>query len=240
VCVCTWSARVMSDLNRALFAMGLSDSRDAPVEVVVAKAAPKALTKKQLAEKEAAEKLEKLKKKAAKMVAADAGAKADGKKKEKKAEKDKEDKAKKEKEASDAAAAAAAEPSSSSADAVAAAPANPKARKSGRGAISAEDRRLAMEAERQRAEEAEAAFASAYACTPSAAALETVPMDYTVRSAEELEAARCEAERAREAQVSAAAAKQLEAVVRAATAKKKCEVSFEEWGLLRLATAAAA
>jgi len=233
----------MSDLNRALFAMGLSDSRDAPVEVVVAKAAPKALTKKQLAEKEAAEKLEKLKKKAAKMVAADAGAKAEGKKKEKKAEKDKEDKAKKEKEAADAAAAAAAEPSSSSADAAAsgaAAPANPKARKAGRGAISAEDRRLAMEAERQRAEEAEAAFASAYACTPSAAALETVPMDYTVRSAEELEAARCEAERAREAQVSAAAAKQLEAVVRAATAKKKCEVSFEEWGLLRLATAAAA
>jgi len=239
--------RTMSALDRALYSLGAADSRDGgPAPAVVAKAPERALTKKEQAAMEEKKKLERLKKKAAASLMGGEKDKKDAAKKEKVAAKKEKEAAKKEEEAvssvaapapGDAAALAAGAPSAAPPKAASKAPSKYAVAR----AISAEERRRAMEAERQRAEEAEAAFAAALgASVETATSLETVPMDYVVRTAEELDEARRAAALAGEERERVMVAEKLKAVVRAAVAKKGCEVSMEEWGLLRLVTAAAA
>ena len=233
------------NLNKALASLGASsrEIEGPPAAAVSLARAPPPMTKKQkeaLAEKE---KLEKKKKKAAALIAGAGKVEKDEKeKKEKKAAKAAED-------AATAAAEAAAAPAEAAApDANAAKEAESKAKvakaKTDKKvphvrSISQEERRIAIEAERQRAEAAEAAFAEAYRYTAMQASLHTVPMDYVVRSAAELENAREAARVMGAAQVATAAAAELEHAVRKAVTSRSCEVSFEDWQILRLASASA-
>ena len=62
-------------------------------------------------------------------------------------------------------------------------------------------------------------------------------MEYTVRTAEELEAARLAAEVAKAEAAKAATERKLEAAIQAAIGKKGCQVTVGDWAVLRLAMA---
>ena len=97
------------------------------------------------------------------------------------------------------------------------------------------ERKRAIKHERARAEAAERAFSTAYECHSTHRPIDRAAVEYYVRGAAELE----EAGKEREAVAAKAAAAQTERkaaeLAKAAASKKGCQVSFEEWGLLRLA-----
>ncbi|KOO25640.1 tricarboxylate transport [Chrysochromulina tobinii] len=217
------------DINKALASLG-GKAIEGPFKVQDMKSAefaqPKVLTKKEQAALDEKKKLEKAKAKAAAMVAG--LAQPEKKKKEKKDTKAATDDS-------------AGEPSGSadaegapSVEAAAEGAAPKKAGKTKAAAparvITPEERQRAIEKQRQAAAAAELAFQQAYAAVAAggtAITLDVVPMEYTVRTAEELEAARLAAEVAKAEDAKAATERKLEAAIQAAIGKKGCQVTVQ-------------
>ena len=228
------------DINKALASLG-GKAIEGPFKVQDMKSAefaqPKVLTKKEQAALDEKKKLEKAKAKAAAMVAG--LAQPEKKKKEKK-----DTKAATEDSAGEPSGSADAE-GAEGAPAVEAATEGPKKAGKTKAAaparvITPEERQRAIEKQRQAAAAAELAFQQAYAAVAAggtAITLDVVPMEYTVRTAEELEAARLAAEVAKAEAAKAATERKLEAAIQAAIGKKGCQVTVGDWAVLRLAMA---
>ena len=230
------------DINKALASLG-GKAIEGPFKVQDMKSAeyaqPKVLTKKEQAALDEKKKLEKAKAKAAAMVAG--LAQPEKKKKEKK-----DTKAATEDSAGEPSGSADAE-GAEGAPAVEAAAEGAAPKKAGKTkaaaparVITPEERQRAIEKQRQAAAAAELAFQQAYAAVAAggtAITLDVVPMEYTVRTAEELEAARLAAEVAKAEAAKAATERKLEAAIQAAIGKKGCQVTVGDWAVLRLAMA---
>ena len=239
-------------IDRALGFMGLGSKEgdDGPAHLQKAVEAPKVEKVETKKQKEARLAAEKEAKKRAKVAAMIAG--KDAPKKEKKEKKAKEEETPAEDAAasaspSDAAAApseaAAAGSSSDAPTEPVAAPAPAKKTAEERMAekrerkmrtYTEEERRRAIKAERMAAEAAERAFATAYELTP----LDRLPVreevEYHVRGADELEAARVAREYNERLAEVAAAEKKILAEATAACNKKGCQITLDEWKMLRM------
>ena len=220
------------DINKALASLG-GKAIEGPFKVQDMKSAeyaqPKVLTKKEQAALDEKKKLEKAKAKAAAMVAG--LAQPEKKKKEKKDTKAATEDSAGEPSGSADAEGAEGAPAVEAGKTKAAAPAR---------VITPEERQRAIEKQRQAAAAAELAFQQAYAAGAAggtAITLDVVPMEYTVRTAEELEAARLAAEVAKAEAAKAATERKLEAAIQAAIGKKGCQVTVGDWAVLRLAMA---